>query len=113
MSNQGQANGANTGSEASEVHDEESVKQIRQVFDNVAIVRRVYYAHSEDKEKTREYFYDRIGLEHARFIDALIDHVEEQINFTKKKYLYDTRTSRTHTSWRTSRHGKCKRYSAK
>ena len=85
MSNQGQANGANTGSEASEVHDEESVKQIRQVFDNVAIVRRVYYAHSEDKEKTREYFYDRIGLEHARFIDALLDHVEETNQFYKEE----------------------------
>lgn len=85
MSNQGQANGANTGSEASEVHDEESVKQIRQVFDNVALVRRVYYANAEDKERTREFFYNRIGIEHARYIDALLDHVEETNQFYKEE----------------------------
>lgn len=68
-------------SEVSAVNDEQSIKHVIQLLDNIAIVRKHYVTEDYHYENTLKKFVDKIGIEHEPFIKAILDHVAETDNW--------------------------------
>jgi hypothetical protein len=62
---------------ANDVTEQEEWNNLYQLFDNVKVVRRVFYTTGKDRNATEKAIVNQIGTEHTKLVKIILQHVAE------------------------------------